>query len=104
MKTSVATAAAVSSLIAISILAVPAVASGAEYLSDVRATDTTTAAGLAAASRLNDLPDATAPNSSGDAAALSPLITVWGISGLALLAGGSIAVAASVRKQRRLAA
>ena len=80
-------------LVGVSILAVPAVASGAEYLNETRTATTT--------NRLNASSDGVA--GAPAAVDLTPLITAWGATGLALLAGGSIAVATSVRRQRHAA-
>ena len=96
MKTSVAVASAAAVLIALSILAVPAVASGADYLSDASVSTPTKSDSQSA-------PSDTTVSASRDAD-LVPLITAWGASGAVLLGGGALAVAASVRRQRKLAA
>ena len=83
-------------LVAASILAVPAVASGADYLSDASVSTPTKSDSQSA-------PSDTTVSASRDAD-LVPLITAWGASGAVLLGGGALAVAASVRRQRKLAA
>jgi hypothetical protein len=94
MKTSFAVASAVAVLISLSILAVPAVASGADYLAEAST---------------STQPDAASQSSGSNASVtasrdndLVPLITAWGASGAILLGGGALAVAASVRRQRKL--
>lgn len=105
MRTPLAAGIAAACLVSISILAVPAVASGPEYLADARsASNTTTVAGVVEASQNTDVSDASAAAVRENAGGLSPLITAWGVTGLALFGGGAIAVATSVRRQRKLAA
>ena len=96
MKASVAAASAAAALVALSILAVPAVASGADYLSDASVSTTSESDSQPSASN-------TTVSASRDAD-LVPLITAWGASGAVLLGGGALAVAASVRRQRKLTA
>ncbi|GAA1666330.1 hypothetical protein [Microbacterium lacus] len=104
MRTPLAAGIAAACLISISILAVPAVASGSEYLAYARsASNTTTVAGVVEASQNTDVSDASTAALRENAGGLSPLITAWGFTGLALFGGGAIAVATSVRKQRKLA-
>ena len=92
VKTSIAAAGVVTAIVGISILAVPAVASGAEYLA------TTDVAPISQPSE-SDSSAAAYPQPSGD---LTGLITAWGVGGLIVLGGGATAVAASVRRQRKL--
>lgn len=94
MKTSFAVVIAAAVLIALGILAVPAVASGADYFAE------------APTSTQSD--DGTQPSTSSTSVSASgdddlvPLITAWGAGGAVLLVGGALAVAASVRRQRKL--
>ena len=90
MRTSIAVAGAAAVLVALSILSVPAVASGAEYLA--KASVSSQAETNSSASSVT----ATASRDEG----LVPLITAWGVGGAVLLGGGALAVAASVRRQR----
>jgi hypothetical protein len=95
MRTSVAAAGAAAVLVALSILAVPAVASGADYFAEASASTQSEAAST----------ESSASNTSVTASRddeLVPLITAWGASGAILLGGGALAVAASVRRQRKL--
>lgn len=104
MKTSVAAGVAAASLITISILALPAVASGSEYLSEARSASQTTTAEVSSVivdSQNTDIADTNLAASRSTTTPLGPLITAWGISGVALFGGGAVAVALSVRNQRR---
>jgi hypothetical protein len=104
MKFPVAAVAASVVLIGVSFLAVPAVASGAEYLAASRAESS------AAAQAPQDLvrtstraPEVGGSANSQVAGDLDPLITAWGAAGLALFGAGATAVALSVRSQRKQA-
>jgi hypothetical protein len=104
MKTSVATAGVAAVLVAVSILAVPAVASGAEYLADASQTLDASASAVyvptAATSVGASSPEAATLSPSAD---LGVAVSIWGASGLLLLGGGALAVGVSSRRQRRLA-
>lgn len=56
------------------------------------------------ASQNADVSDAAAGSSRVGPSDLRPLITAWGVTGIALFGGGAIAVATSVRRQRQLTA
>lgn len=96
MKTSVAAAGAAVVLVALSIIAIPAVASGADLLADASASTRPEVAPRWMASEM--------PASASRDEELGPLITAWGASGAVLLVGGAAAVAASVHRQRKIPA
>jgi hypothetical protein len=98
LKASVAVVGASILLVAVSILAVPAVASGADYIARTSTTAESAASDTAVGSS-ETIPAVSAPDSPD----LVPLISAWGASGLVLFGGGAVAVAASVRKQRKTA-
>ena len=103
MRSSIAVACAFSGIVAVSILAVPAVASGADYLASKNQEASTTAIYAPVANRPARASDANTAGRSRPASDLTGLITAWGAGGVVLLGGGAIAVAASVRRQRNLA-
>jgi hypothetical protein len=91
-------------LVAVSILAVPAVASGAEYLASASQTQDAPASAVYVPTAAT-----TVATSSLGASAVSPsadlglLVSIWGASGVLLLGGGALAVGVSARRQRSLA-
>ncbi len=95
MKSSVAAATAAAVLVAVSILAIPAVASGADYLADAEVT--ASAAYLPTAGTNASTSD---PADAAQRGGFTPLITAWGAGGALLLSGAAVAVGASVRRQR----
>lgn len=95
MKTATVVGSAASILVAVSVLAVPAVASGAEALRH----ESTPAQVIYAPTETADA----APIAVRSDDDLTTLMTIWGAAGIALFSGGAIAVGTSVRRQRRLA-
>ena len=96
MKTSVAVASAATALVAVSILAVPAVASGSDFLA--QSSDSSKSQLIEPAS------SQVAAEAASPERGLVPLITAWGAGGVLLFGGGAVAVGASVRRQRKLSA
>ena len=103
MKTSVAAAAAAAVLIAVSILAVPAVASGAEYLADASSVNAPASAVYVPTAATTVAAASEAASAASPSADLGLLVTIWGASGVLLLGGGALAVSFSARRQRSLA-
>ncbi|MDO9063558.1 MAG: hypothetical protein Q7U41_03315 [Microbacterium sp.] len=103
MKTSVATAAVATVLVGVSILAVPAVASGAEYLADASSVSASASAVYVPTAATTVAASSAEASAASPSADLSLLVTIWGASGVLLLGGGALAVRLSARRQRSLA-
>jgi hypothetical protein len=103
MKTSVATAAVAAVLVGVSILAVPAVANGAEYLADASSVNASASAVYVPTAATTVATSSAGASAASPSADLSLLITIWGASGVLLLGGGALAVGVSARRQRSLA-
>ena len=102
MKTSVATAGVAAALVAVSLLAVPAVASGADYLAASQTLEGSASAAYLPTAATSDA-GAAASSAVTQPADLSVFVTMWGASGVLLLSGGALAVGISARKQRSIA-
>lgn len=98
MKTKTVVGIAASTLVGLSLVAAPAVASGAEYLS----TNVITVASPVSVVAVVDAPEA-AMTLTAEPASAPALIGAWALTGVSLFVGASIAVAASTRRTRKAA-